>query len=96
MRRLATVCPALLAPAPCAMILYAYDADRRPEALVRAAPGGVGAGANIARGLGIDGPPRSDYLGGEEEGAVEAAHANPFGLFLCGRSVEGHEPGWSS
>jgi hypothetical protein len=78
------------------MILYAYDADHWPEALVRAAPGGLGAGANIAGGLGIDGPLRSGYLGCEEEGAVEATHANPFGLFLCGRGVEGHEPRWSS
>ena len=90
------MCPALLASAPSAMILYAYDADHWPEALVRATPGGLGAGANIAGGLGIDGPLRSGYLGCEEEGAVEATHADPFGLFLCGRGVEGHEPRWSS
>ncbi len=96
MCRGATVCPALLAPAPSAMILYAYDADHRPEALVRAAPGGVGSGANIAGGLGIDGPLRSDYLGCEEEGDVEEAHADLIGFFLRGRGVEGREPGWSS
>ncbi len=76
--------------------MRAYDADNRTESLVRATPRGLGAGSDIARGMGTDGPVRGYHLGGQEEGPIQAADAVIARFFLRRRRFEGHEPGWAS
>ena len=73
--------------------MCAYDANHRPETLVRTTPTRLGTRPNIARGMGIDGSLRSGNYGGQEEGAARQHVQVLLGTFSVIVALKGTSPG---